>query len=95
MRRRNLRIDVCAQIEPGSAAILIRQDVRADVNVGLSRNTRRPFDSAYPQSLAEQSQQLRRLTQLQAKQIGNHLACYVVAGWTETAGHKKNFTTRK
>src|SRR5919197_3055408 len=88
MRRVNLGIDLRAQIKARRATVLIRQDLCAYGNVSLSCNARSPFDSAYSKSLPERGQQLRRLLELQPEQIGNHLACYVVAGWTETAGHK-------
>jgi len=95
MRRLNLRIDVRAQIKAWRAAILVGQHLCADMNVSLPDDTRSPFDSAHSESLPERSQQLRRLSELQPEQIGNHLACYVIAGWTKAPGHKKNLATWK
>src|SRR5436190_23061030 len=95
MWRLNLRIDVRAQIKTRRAAIVIRQNLCANVDIGLARDARRPFDSAHSKSSLKRSQQVRGLPELQSQKIGDHLACYVIAGWTEPACDKKDRATLK
>src|SRR6266513_5950817 len=95
MRRLNLWIDVRAQIKTRRTPILIRQNLCASVDISLARDAGSPFDSAHSKSLLKRSQQVRGLPKLQSQKIGDHLACYVIAGWTEPARDKKDRATLK
>jgi len=95
VRRREPWIDIRAQIQTRSAPVLVREDLRAGWNIGLTRDACCPFDFANRQPLFERLQKLPVLAQLQPEQIGHDFARNIVAGRSEHAGYEQDLAVRK
>jgi len=75
--------------------VVVRKDLRAGWNIGLTRDACGPFDFANRESLSERFQKLPILAQLQSEQIGHDFARNIVAGRSEPASHEQNLAVRK